>query len=113
MMRYQPEQFAGLPRAKFLKALAAEGIPASGGYSPLNKEPFIKTVLSSRGYQAIYGKKRLAEWHERNRCPANDKLCNEAVWFTQTQLLGPRRDMDQIAEAVRKIKQHASELARG
>ncbi|HUS04814.1 MAG TPA: DegT/DnrJ/EryC1/StrS family aminotransferase [Bryobacteraceae bacterium] len=112
MMRYQPEQFAGLPRAKFLKALSAEGIPASSGYSPLNKEPFLASVFASRGYQSIYGKKRLAELAERNRCPANDKLCAEAVWLTQTQLLGPRRDMDQIAEAVRKIKQHAAELAR-
>ena len=34
-------------------------------------------------------------------------VASEAVWLTQTQLLGPRRDMDQIADAVRKIKQHS------
>ena len=39
MFRYDRQHFAGLPRALFLKALAAEGIPASGGYSPLNKRP--------------------------------------------------------------------------
>lgn len=112
MMRYQPEQFAGLPRAKFLKALAAEGVPASGGYSPLNKEPFLRNTFATRGYQTIYGKKRLENWFERNHLPANDRLCGEAVWLTQNQLLGSRKDMEQIAEAVRKIKQHASELAR-
>jgi perosamine synthetase len=112
MMRYQPEQFAGLSRAKFLKALEAEGIPASGGYSPLNKEPFLTRTFETRGFQRVYGKKTLSDWQERTRCPANDRLCGEAVWLTQTQLLGPREDMDQVAEAVRKIKQHAPELAR-
>lgn len=112
MFRYQKEQFANLPRTKFLKALTAEGIPASGGYSPLNQEPFLKTTLQSKAYQAIYSKERIARWGERNHCPANDRLCEEAVWLTQNMLLGPRLDMDQIAEAVRKIQEHAAELVR-
>ena len=115
MFRYRKEQFAGLPRADFLKALRAEGVPASGGYAPLNKEPFLKNAFQSRGYQAIFGtegaKERLARWEERNQCPANDRLCEEAVWFTQNMLLGARREMEQIAEAVRKIRAHAGELA--
>lgn len=111
MFRYQKEQFAHLPRAEFLRALRAEGIPASGGYAPLNKEPFLKNTFASRGYQTIYGKELLARWEERNQCPANDRLCEEAVWLTQTMLLGSHRDMDQIAEAIRKIQAHAGELA--
>jgi dTDP-4-amino-4,6-dideoxygalactose transaminase len=113
MLRYRKEQFAGLPRARFLKALAAEGIPASGGYSPLNKQPFIKEVLQSRGYQRLFSKERLKQWEEQNQCPANDQLCEQAVWFTQNMLLGPRRDMEQIAEAIRKIQASAAELTRG
>jgi dTDP-4-amino-4,6-dideoxygalactose transaminase len=112
MFRYDKEKFAGLPRAKFLKALGAEGIPASGGYSPLNKEPFLKNTLESPGYQAIYSKKRIMAWADRNHCPENDRLCGEAVWFTQNMLLGPRSDMDQIAEAVHRIQKHAADLAR-
>src|SRR5262245_53710266 len=111
MFRYRKERFANLPRADFLKALRAEGVPASGGYSPLNKEPFLKNTFQSRGYQTVYGKDRLASWEERSRCPANDRLCEEAVWFTQNMLLGERREMEQIAEAVRKIQSHAGELA--
>jgi hypothetical protein len=34
------------------------------------------------------------------------------VWFTQNMLLGTRADMDEIAEAIRKLSQHASELAK-
>jgi len=112
MMRYQKEHFAGLPRAKFLKALRAEGIPASDGYRPLNKEPFLKQTLSSRAFRAVCPPERLRQWEERNHCPENDRLCEEAVWFTQTMLLGARRDMEQIAEAIRKIQAYAAELAK-
>jgi perosamine synthetase len=110
MFRYDKARFANLPRARFLAALHAEGIPCSGGYTPLNKEPFLKHTFDSRAYRAIYPAQQLAEWTERNHCPANDKLCEEAVWFSQTMLLGPRDDMDQVAEAVRKIQRQAEAL---
>lgn len=112
MFRYDRDRFAGLPRAQFLKALSAEGIPASAGYSPLNKEPFLKNTLQSKGYQKLYSKQVWAEWEGRNACPENDKLCAEAVWFTQNMLLPGHSDMDQIAEAIRKIQAHAGELAK-
>jgi dTDP-4-amino-4,6-dideoxygalactose transaminase len=110
MFRYQKAEFAELPRTTFLKALAAEGIPASRGYSPLNKEPFLQTALESRAYQKLFPQDVLANWKERNECPANTQLCEEAVWFTQNMFLGTKNDMDQIAEAIRKIKRHAGEL---
>ncbi len=110
MFRYDQAHFDGLPRTRFLQALEKEGIPCSGGYSPLNKEPFIKATLSSRVYRKMYSERDLAGWEEHNACPENNKLCEEAVWFFQTMLLGPRRDMDDIAEAVRKIQQQAGEL---
>lgn len=112
MFRYDPQKFAGLPRARFLKAMGAEAVPASGGYSPLNKEPFLKTAMQTKAWEKIYSRQTLNEWEERNRCPENDRLCEEAVWLTQNMLLGPRSDMDQIAEAVRKIQAHAGELAK-
>jgi len=111
MLRYNSQAFANLPREKFLKALAAEGIPGSGGYSPLNSQQFLKTVIESRGYKRLFSAQRLKQWAEQNHCPANDKLCSEAVWFTQNMLLGPRSDMEQIASAVRKIQKFAGELA--
>jgi perosamine synthetase len=112
MFRYDPSRFSGLSRAGFLKALGAEGIPASGGYSPLNKEPVLEDALSSKGFKTIYSKARLDTWREQNRCPQNDRLCTEAVWLVQTMLLGPRKDMDDIVEAVRKVQTHAAELAK-
>ena len=47
---------------------------------------------------------------EQNRCPDNVRVCNEAVWFTQTMLLGGRKDMDQIVSAMQKIQKNAGAL---
>jgi dTDP-4-amino-4,6-dideoxygalactose transaminase len=112
MYRYQKEHFAGMPRKRFLEALKAEGVDCNAGYGRLNKEAFIKNSLSSRSWQRLFPAETLAKWEERTACPANDKLSEEAAWFTQTTLLGPRSDMDQMAEAIRKIQQHSGELAR-
>ena len=76
----------------------------------MNKEPFLKNTLQSRAFQRIYSAADIAAYEERNHCPANDQLCNDAVWFTQTMLLGSKEDMDQIAEAIRKIQKHSSAL---
>lgn len=112
MFRYDRSHFSGLSREKFLKALQAEGIPCSSGYTPLNKEPFVENTLSSRAFKRIYTEKELSDYRERNRCPENDTLCNEeAVWLEQTMLLAGRSDMDQIAEAIRKIQSQATAAA--
>jgi hypothetical protein len=61
----------------------------------------------------IYSAQVLKELEERNsHCPENDRLCQEAVWLPQNLLLGTRQDMDQIAEAIRKIQRQAELLVR-
>jgi dTDP-4-amino-4,6-dideoxygalactose transaminase len=112
MFRYQPEKFAQLSRAKFLAALGREGVSGSGGYGPLNKATFIQNALHTRPYQRVYGKTAVDNWAQRNHCPENDQLCEEAVWFTQTTFLGSRSDMERIAEAIRKVQANAAKLAR-
>jgi hypothetical protein len=53
----------------------------------------------------------LAGYDDRNNCPENDKLCEEAVWMYQYMLLGSRTDMEQIVEAVGKVQKQAGALA--
>jgi hypothetical protein len=47
---------------------------------------------------------------EKNQCPENDQLCEEAVWFTQNILLGDKSDMDDIANAIKRIHQNAEKI---
>lgn len=110
MFRYDAEAFGGLPRERFRQALSAEGIPNSPGYTPLNKMPFLKETLYSRGYLNVYGKETIDAYFNRIECPENDRLCNEAVWFTQNMLLGPRSDMENIADAIERIHANAKDL---
>ena len=110
MLRYQAEQFAGLPREKFMKALWAEGVPCSGGYEPLNQDPLLRNALGTRGFERLYGKGAHAKWEKRNECPVNDQICREAIWFTQTVLLAERSTMEEIAAAIRKIQANAKTL---
>jgi perosamine synthetase len=110
MFRYDPAGFEGLPRSTFIKALSAEGIPCSAGYSPLYREPFLKNTLESRPFRVVYSPKRIADYFERIHCPANDRVCEQGIWFYQTTFLGPRSDMDQIGDAVRKIHKQAAKL---
>jgi dTDP-4-amino-4,6-dideoxygalactose transaminase len=112
MFRYDTAGFEGLPRSRFLEALAAEGIPCTAGYSPIYREAFLKNALESRPFRAVYSPRRIADYFERLHCPANDRLCEQGVWLYQTMLLGPRSDMDQIAEAVRKVRKQAAKLVK-
>ncbi|MBF6627200.1 MAG: DegT/DnrJ/EryC1/StrS family aminotransferase [Proteiniphilum sp.] len=111
--RYQKEDFKGLSRTDFLSALRAEGVPCSGGYSELNKMPFLKNAFESKYFRKFYPTERLnyQRYAEENNCPLNEKLCNEeAVWIPQNVLLSAKTDMKKIAGAIEKIQQHAERI---
>ncbi|HNW57304.1 MAG TPA: DegT/DnrJ/EryC1/StrS family aminotransferase, partial [Bacteroidales bacterium] len=80
------------------------------GYGKMNKDAYVSDLAKNKHYLTIYGEKTMNEWLERNHCPENDKLTDQAVWFTQNMLLGTKTDMDQIAEAVSKIHKNASDI---
>ena len=111
MFRYDKTHFAGMSRNQFIRAMSAEGINTWSGYGRLNQEAYVTGLAKNKHYLKIYGEKTMKEWIERNQCPQNDKLTGEeSLWFGQTMFLGSTRDMDQIAEAVRKIQKNASQL---
>ncbi|MDD5435790.1 MAG: DegT/DnrJ/EryC1/StrS family aminotransferase, partial [Nitrospira sp.] len=112
MFRYDKEKFAGMDRGKFIKALHLEGVTCSSGYGMMNKTNYVTDLAKNKHYLSVYGEKSMKEWLERIQCPENDKLTEQAVWFYQTMLLGTRTDMEQIAEAIRKIQKHAAEISK-
>jgi len=109
--RYRKENFNGLSLGKFVAALKAEGIPGSAGYGPINKDPFFESTLRSSNFRKTYSKERLNRCREQNHCPDNDQLCKEAVWLSQNLLLGTKSDMDDIADAIRKVYENRDKLA--
>ena len=110
--RYKQEQFKGLSRDAFLSAVRAEGVPVSMGYTPLNKQEFIKQTFETQNFRKAYSRKQLNydKWMAKNQCPENDKLCEEAIWLTQNLLLGSRSDMDIIASAIQKVYDNAEKI---
>jgi perosamine synthetase len=110
--RYKSNYFNGLSREGFLKALQAEGIPCSGGYSPLNKMPYLENTFKSQNFKLMYPGNSLdyKSYMERNQCPVDDQVCKEAVWFMQNILLGTKSDMDDIAAAIEKIHKNAEKI---
>jgi dTDP-4-amino-4,6-dideoxygalactose transaminase len=111
--RYKKEEFKGLSRAKFLKALIAEGVPCYGGYSELTNMPFLKNTFNSKLFHKFYSNDYLNydKYAQENKCPMNEKVCNEeAVWVFQNVLLGNKQDYNNIAEAVLKIQKNAEAI---
>jgi len=110
--RYKKEEFKGLTRGEFLKALKSEGIPCMGGYTPLNKMPYLENALNTKNFKLMYptGMLDYGKYMERNQCPKNDQLCEEAVWFFQSMLIAGKSDMDDIAMAIEKIHKNAGKI---
>ncbi len=110
-LRYKKEQFNNVPRATFVKALAAEGVPASTGYGPQYRYGGLKTALESKNFRRAFSSQRLKQYWDELDLPQNDRLCEEAVWFSQTMLLGTKSDMDDIVDAVLKLYENRDKLA--
>ncbi len=109
--RYKKENFDGLSREKFLKALSAEGIPCSEGYGPQYHDGLMEEALNSTGYKRLFSKQRLDLYREElHNLPDNDQLTSEAVWLFQNMLLGEREDMDDIVNAIQKIYENRKQL---
>jgi perosamine synthetase len=112
-MRYDARQFGGLSRSGFIKALAAEGIPASGGYHEQYNDGLLDEAIGSRGFQRLFSAKRLKDYRESfKELSGNREVCQTTICMYQSLFLTERNDMDQIIAAVRKIKAHGGALAK-
>jgi len=111
MFRYDGDYFAGMSKSQFIRALSAEGVSCMRGYGEMEKTPFVTALAKDRHYLKIYGEKTMKQWLERIQCPQNAKVSNEtALWLGQTTLLGSKANMEQIAEAIRKIQAYAKDI---
>jgi dTDP-4-amino-4,6-dideoxygalactose transaminase len=100
----------GAPRAAILAALAAEGIPVSGGYAiPLYRQPLFLNkafgpYLPNAGKALDYG---------AVKCPNCELICAEqGAWLEQSLFLGSTSDMDDIGKAFEKVHQRRAGLGK-
>ncbi|MFA6563747.1 MAG: DegT/DnrJ/EryC1/StrS family aminotransferase [Verrucomicrobiia bacterium] len=112
---YDEAQFKGLPRAAFLKALSAEGVPAGTGYPncPIYTQEFIRQMFQTEVYKKFYSSAELNfdAYKQKNHCPNLIKTFHTSVWLSsQGILLGSKSDMDDIVRAVEKIQKNAEKL---
>lgn len=115
IIRYDPAAFGGLPRARFVEALAAEGVPAFTGYTfPVYANPMFLQ-------QNFHGKFCPVNCHHygasvdyasfAQTCPVTERACyEESIWLDHRLFLGDQADMDDIAEALAKVSAHVQEL---
>jgi len=111
IFKYDAEAFGGLSRDRFLAALSAEGIPASRGYNPLYREgvfannvhmdefPFAKPYYDGDVY------------YNAVSCPACEDICDSSgFWMSQCTGLADEQAMDDIVDAMLKIRDSLGEL---
>jgi dTDP-4-amino-4,6-dideoxygalactose transaminase len=94
IMKVDMACFGGRPREDLLRALEAEGVPCSPGYTqPLSEEAGLRYVHDH------YSRLLRIE-----PCPNVRKICATSLWLFQHLLLGSQEDMDDIAEAFLKVQ---------
>lgn len=82
----------GLPKKAFAEALRAEGVPVFAGYTPLNRNQAVRDEIARLG-----GPEPVA-------CPNAERAeSDEILMFSIPILMGTRKDVDDVAEAVAKV----------
>jgi dTDP-4-amino-4,6-dideoxygalactose transaminase len=104
MFFYNADRFGGLPKTEFIRALQAEGVPCSPGYSPLYTSPAIRRALAELKGEVKPWQQGVKNLPEVAPCPVCEKSCQETVWLYQSQLLAEKPDMEEVAAAIRKIQ---------
>jgi dTDP-4-amino-4,6-dideoxygalactose transaminase len=111
-LSYKKENFKGVNRARFLKAIDAEGVSLSPYIEHgLHKEPWADNILKTTAYRKSFAPARLKQWRDELSCPVCDRVCTEmAMIWASGPLLGTRSDMDDIADAILKVYENADAL---
>lgn len=100
-LRYDQDYFKGISKNRFLRALAAEGVPLLDGYKyPIYKNELFKN--DKKNDYSIY----------EERCPIAELTCKQAIWIPQNYLLGNDKDISELVEAIYKVVDNIDELRR-
>jgi len=101
---YKAEEFKGLSLGNFIDALNAEGVPCGGGYGALYRDEMFQSPIKRRSVT------RSSDYYSSLYLPNTEELSTKTIWMFHTVLLGSRKDMEDIIEAIAKIKDNIDEL---
>jgi len=111
---FEKNDFAGLPRDRFIQALQAEGVPIGVGAHgmPIYRNPLFQSMNFGRTGCPIkcplYGKE---VDYMKTYCPTAERLFEkQALSITHRVFLGDESDMDLILDAIRKVRENVDEL---
>lgn len=111
IFRYDRKAWGGVPLSRFVQALAAEGIPVGTGYNPLYQEGMFRAGWDRTRPPFSSGVYSGHVDYEETQCPVCEELCAEgSFWMGQSALLGTVADMDDVADAVAKLRENRAEL---
>ncbi len=109
IIRLDPNHFEGLTKAQVSKALFAEGVPFSPGYStPMYREPWMLRYAEDKAVAALARPEALA--YEAYCLPEVEAACTWNIWTFQKMLLGTAAQMQGIADAVTKVATNVEAL---
>jgi dTDP-4-amino-4,6-dideoxygalactose transaminase len=114
---YTPER-TGVPRETFLKALQAEGLPATGGrqgYLPIYWNPLYEERVGIWGegdpFDAPWVKEKIE--YKRGLCPVTETLWRQCIGLPMLHWETRRELLDEIAYAIEKVVCNLDSLREG
>lgn len=106
IVRHRPEALGGVTRDALLRALHAEGVPASGRfYVPLNEDP-----LFSSDPHTNPAARAGADWSTQRFPVTRRAAYDEAIWLPHELFLGSETDVDDLVAAFAKLADGADAL---
>ena len=103
----------GMSRARFLEALAAEGVPASGGYlMPLYRNPMFTPGDNDQPGARFRPQPGERLDYSGARCPVAEHVCETVCWFSHVLLLAEEPAIHAAADAIEKVCLNVNELRR-
>ena len=108
IFHYDADAFRGVPAARFIEALVAEGVPNQAAYPPLHE----LDLFTSGAYRRRLTPEQASGEHRflGGPFPHTQRAARQTFWIEQRALLGDEEDMHEIAAAVRKVQRHAAAL---
>ncbi len=112
LLRYQPDEFAGLAPQRLAAALAAEGVPfLPGDTAPIYHNPVFRPEnLTQFLCPEVLERYRTVVNLDDPGCPQAEEACNRTLILRHQVLLGSREDMDDILEALAKVRRLCPQL---